>query len=440
MTVQRDVVVTILKETASLTRPGFGTALIGGYHTHFANRVKEYAELSELVTDGFATTHPIYVAASVLKSQNPCPRKFKVGRMSAPTRVVTITPTSANSTLFTVIINGVAFPYTSDTASSASEIVSGLASLINGGDEPVTASGTTTLIITADVPGVHFSVAVSDGANLKLLAIEDTTVDRGIAADIAAIIAEDPNWFGFAPADAFGAAEIALIAAAIETQARMAMAVSQDTGCIDANETGDIMSTLQDSSREQTAVVYHSTPEQYVNVASMSRNFAISPAEQQSALNNKVLIGPTAIVLTEGEMSAIDAKNGNHFTSVGGNGRFRYGRMPSGEWWDVVRGTFWLQSEAELEVFGALAAGEIVTYEQSSADMVAATLQAVLNRAVRTRLLASDPPPLATAPDVLDASQVTAQNRLDRVLPNVVGSGRYAGAINRASITIRLGA
>jgi hypothetical protein len=61
----------------------------------FAERVRTYSTLQGLTDDGFATSHPVYVAASDLLAQNPSPPSFKVGRKALPsTQALTLTPSS----------------------------------------------------------------------------------------------------------------------------------------------------------------------------------------------------------------------------------------------------------------------------------------------------------------------------------------------------------
>jgi phage tail sheath gpL-like len=66
-------------------------------------------------------------------------------------------------------INGRAYSFTADGSATATEIVTGLKDLINAdADNGVIATGTATLILTADVEGVPFSVSL--GANLSAAA------------------------------------------------------------------------------------------------------------------------------------------------------------------------------------------------------------------------------------------------------------------------------
>lgn len=95
-------------------------------------------------------------------------------------QVVTYTPTPANATVFTVVLNGTSFSYTSDADGTAAEIVTGLSAAINAGAVPVTASGSATLILTADAWATEFSYS-STGAGVLTAAL--TSSFSGTLAD-----------------------------------------------------------------------------------------------------------------------------------------------------------------------------------------------------------------------------------------------------------------
>lgn len=126
-----------------------------------------------------ASTEVIGFGRAVVKSTNgdrSCRLPF------APTaQVDTVTPSAVNSTVYTFEIeedNGKVWQYstTSDGSATATEIVTAFKTLINAEDIPVTASGTATLILTADVPGVGFTYRSVD-ANLS---VAHTTANAGM--------------------------------------------------------------------------------------------------------------------------------------------------------------------------------------------------------------------------------------------------------------------
>lgn len=79
---------------------------------------------------------------------------------SATPQVVTFdsdTTLDAAAYVWTLGINGSVFTFTSDSSPTQTEIATGLKAAVNAGSEPVTATGTTTCIVTADVPGQPFT-------------------------------------------------------------------------------------------------------------------------------------------------------------------------------------------------------------------------------------------------------------------------------------------
>lgn len=79
---------------------------------------------------------------------------------SATPQVVTFdsdTTLDAAAYVWTLQINGSVFTFTSDSSPTQTEIATGLKAAVNAGSEPVTATGTTTCIVTADVPGQPFT-------------------------------------------------------------------------------------------------------------------------------------------------------------------------------------------------------------------------------------------------------------------------------------------
>lgn len=100
----------------------------------------------------------------------------------APTaQVATLTPTAANTTVYTIALeedNGKlwAFAVTSDADATATEIVTLFKTAINNTDIPITASGTATLVLTADVVGEGFTVRETDSN----IAVAATTANVGL--------------------------------------------------------------------------------------------------------------------------------------------------------------------------------------------------------------------------------------------------------------------
>jgi hypothetical protein len=161
------ITVSIDRNTTTPTATGFGQPLLAGYFSTsvFPERVKEYSTLAELVTEGFATTDPIYKMATDLLAQNPSPTTFKVGRLALPsTPTFTLTP-SADS-----IVAGEAHALTitgpGATAGETFDLVAGFQGVLTVDTNPINANADTMTIGTTvytflDTPAAVNDIAIS---------------------------------------------------------------------------------------------------------------------------------------------------------------------------------------------------------------------------------------------------------------------------------------
>ena len=129
--------VEISRTTRTLTRPGFGTLLCCAYHTKYADRVKTYTDVTEMVTDGFSPDEPAYQMVAAAFAQSPSPAAVKLGRRALPyTQVVDVTPSSPVSAsaaeTWTLEVDGLTATFTSDATPTLAEVCTGLAAAING--------------------------------------------------------------------------------------------------------------------------------------------------------------------------------------------------------------------------------------------------------------------------------------------------------------------
>lgn len=127
------VSITITRDTRSPSQAGFGTVLVAAYHALYADRVRSYGALSEMVTDGFTPYDPAYRAAAAVFAQDPAPPSIKLGRRAlAMTQVIDLTPASPSaSEVYTVKVDGLTATYTADSSPSVAEVCTGLAAAIN---------------------------------------------------------------------------------------------------------------------------------------------------------------------------------------------------------------------------------------------------------------------------------------------------------------------
>lgn len=431
--------ITIIKETASLTQKGFGTLLIAAYHTVFANRVKLYTSLKEMTDDGFVATDPAYLAASALLSQNPNVKNFKVGRRdSAPTQAHTLTVTAAKEIDYTVTINGTAFTYTGQPADAVEDIGAGLVAAINGGSEPVTAADNLdgTFDLTADVAGALYTLAVSDEAKEGLLEVQNTTTDPGLAADLTAMETEDDEWYGFV-IDSQSQAEIEVAATWAEARVKLFGAGTADSEVLDSGVTDDVASNLKTSTYNRSFLFWHAKAEDYIAAAMFGDLFPRTPGSMTAA--HKILESVAIDKLTGAQQSALEGKNCNYYVAQHGRGNTFWGYAASGEWIDTTHGDDETQSLLEVGIFGLLAANDKVPFTNQGAGAVGGVIEGVLRRKERENFLAPEST-VVTVPDVDDDTQVSATDKTNRLLPAVTASAKYAGAIHKVTLEVRLSA
>jgi len=487
------VAITISRETTVVSRAGFGIPCIVAYHTKWSDRARVYSSLSALATDGFATTDPVYLAASAIWSQNPKPPSIIVGRRAlAPTQVEECTPVEQDSVTYTALINTTPYEYTSDSSASVQEIVEGLAAAINAaawqsgtvyaagvhvtndtskvyvcrtggtsaGSGGPTGTGTgivdntctwdylgpvqavtaseddTALTLTADVAGTMFLLELSsdyDGDDVWTR--EDVSTDPGIATDLAAIFLANSDWYGLI-LDTHSKAEIVAAATWVEANNRIQLATSADTAC-GTSATDDVMSTLKTAARERTAVLYHPKPHQYGGAAWMGRMFPVDPGASIWAY--QTLSGVDATTLTDTQISNIKAKYGNYYFTLGGVNVAMDGKMAKPEWIDTIRFIDWLHANMQADVLGlfvnAAQGSSKIAYDEGGIVAVAAVVKKRLLLGVAAKGLKESPAPTVTTPELADIAGADQNNRN---LPDIECTAYLRGAIQYTSISVRV--
>jgi len=427
--------VTITKQSSALSRTGFGTALILGYHDNFAPLTKLYSGstgLTDLVTDGFATTDPVYKAAQALLSQNPQVATFKVGKRALPFTQIwdIIVKTAANSVRYAVTINGTAAEFTSDATATKDEITAGLKSAIDllGLSITVVDDLTDTLTLTADNAGDYFTVEVTDEVDGRHMWIENKTADPGIATDLAAVSAFDDDWYGLL-LDSNSPAEVLAAAAWVETKVKLFGATVSDTEILDSVTTTDVMSVAASSAYARTYLSYHDSEGSFLAAGQMGESFPYDPGSRTWAY--KEISGVTTSTLTTAERAQITAKKGNYYVAQSGKNVIINGWTSAGEFIDVTRGLDWLRVRIQEDVFGALAEAEKIPYTDEGAAIIDGKILARLRIAIGQGVLAQSPAPYTTIPKVAD--QLVA-DRDARYFPGIKFNGRLAGAIHTLDI------
>ena len=428
------VQVTITTQTATVTRAGYGTPLVLAYHTNWPERVRSYnaaTALTDMVTDGFATTDSAYLQVQAVMSQNPRPPTVKVGRLAETpvAQSVKCTPTAVNEAVYTVTIDGTAFEYTSDATATVAEITAGLETIINAGSVAVTATDQTTYLdLDADVAGTYHAIVLACDAGTRQWERNDETTDPGYATDLAAIVLEDNDWYGLS-IEAQDAAAITSVAAWAETNRKLFCPTSGDTDILDSGST-DIASTENALSHAYTAIFYSDAPSQYAGAAAMGALFPFDPGSETWAY--KTLSGVSVVSISSTEFSNATGKYCNLYTSISGRGVTYPGQTASGEFIDITRFVDWLRTNIQADVYTALVNSRKVPYTAGGIAVIEAAIKGVLLLGIARGGLAADPEPIVETPDVAD---VSTSDKAARILRDVTFGATLAGAIHTLIIT-----
>lgn len=437
------VQVTITKESATVSRVGFGTPAILTYHTTFPEFARLYGDLQGMIDDGFATSSREYKMAQAAFSQNPRPATIVVGRRAnAPLRDVTLTPKAdlMALTAYDLTISGEVFAYTTDATPSVVEITAALEAAINaGGVNVVATDGTTELTVeSAAAPGGVATAGVPFVVEFdqSLWDIDDTTVNPGgggIEGDLANMILANDDWYGLA-SDALSKLEITALSTAIETLPKIYGAETQDSDVLTAATT-DICSLTEAASLDRTFVSYHpGAGAKQMDIAWISEELPRDPGS--STWKFKTLKTVTPYNLTTAEQTFIESKNGNHYQTVAGVAITSEGKVAGDEWIDTTQFIDWLTARIKEEAFRAFAANPKIAYTDLGIQTIGATTEGVLREGAKRGGIDPDgaTPITVTLPRVVD---VSAADKQARTLSYTFAAS-LAGAIHKVTIQGRV--
>jgi hypothetical protein len=318
----KHVTVNITKETATVSRTGFGVPLVLTYHTRFAEAFRLYGGLTEMTTDGFTADDNAYKLASSIFAQSPRPPTVMVGRRATPViRDVKLTPRAAlDNTDYWVRIDGETFTFNSGSSTSIAIIVAGLVALINAGTKNVLATDNTTDldIETAATPGGIATAGPAYQLEFRHLQFEciDSTPTASVPTDLSSLTISTSDWYGLCT-DLYDPTNIAAVASTIESfpDPKIYAAESQDTEILTSG-VGDIATTLKAAAYDRTFLTYSTFLTASKAAGWLGKQLPTTPGS--STWKFQTLNGVTADNFTTGEVAFADGKSCNTYTTVGG--------------------------------------------------------------------------------------------------------------------------
>lgn len=330
------------------------TDIIPAYSGSGTLRVREYASLADMLTDGFTSSDPEYEAAAVAFASDPAPTSIYVGRQDL---------TSLN----TVALNGAGTGY------HVGDVLTLTQSGASGGKVTVkTIVAETGAIATLETditaPGTGYAVGTALATTVTPSGGSGATIDvsvvgESIATALLACRVANFEWYiGIAPEAA--QADHLACAAEVETWGAGAGAylpttiyafTTDDADALTAVE-GSIFVALKDLNYARTIGQY-STKSDYAIVAIMAYAMAANnkAANSSFTLKFKQEIGVSPETLTTAQISNIENNNGNVLLSYGNYYEFfEQGKMANGQFFDEVLGLDMLVNDIQTAVMDLL--------------------------------------------------------------------------------------
>lgn len=422
---------TIEIRDAAVSQQGFGVPLIAASHNFWAERVRTFSELIELVTPplNVPVTHPVYVNAKALKGQQPSPSQFKIGKRDTLAEqtfelVPTVDPAGAT---YTFKIDGIEVTVTVPAATLLAAVCTAIAAAITAEtdiDDATATAAATKVTVAGDTDGVRHAFSCSTSN----IAYTETTIDPGLEDDLNAIRAADEDWYGLV-IDSVGSAEILAAANWAETLPMLFFATTQDAGCLGAGTT-DVLSQLQASTLHRTIPLWHHRgAEQVACTAWAGKMLPKAPGSANWANKSLALVDKST--LSDTERGHLKAKNGNYYVPVKGVGFTLDGRASSGRFADITHGIDWFDARLEERVVLLFANNDTVPYTDSGIQLIRGQVDAQILAGITAKVIDPAQAWWTSAPQVVD---VDPNDKIQRIVRNVRFQFVLQGAINKALI------
>ena len=335
--------VVILDTSTAITTASFQYPLVLASFTNFAERVRTYTSIQQVGEDFTSTSKP-YIMARQLFGQTSVlgapPPAVLIGRRQVDS--VTFTPTVADSTAYTVTLNGTTYTFTSGVGATATTIVTGLKAAI-GTPSGITVSGTTTLILSVTVLGTGWSVKSSS----NLSAANATPTETWVQA-LEQVEIENDTWY-LLSAEVQTLAEQEALSDAIQAREKIYGLSSSDAVAPTTGVT-DIGYKLNAKAAGRTFGVYSTTAAtEFPEAAWAGSQLAVTPGAND--WDFKRANGVTVSKLSSTQVVNLRNKSWNFYRAKGGVNIFQDGDMFDGKPIDVQIGKDWLKARLQEAIY-----------------------------------------------------------------------------------------
>lgn len=437
------------------------------------DRVRYYSTFQAAATDLVAGS-AAYFAAQAFFSQSPRPETLAVGRVfSAPQAAGLVSGAVDIAALKTIaagafVINGATI---SELDFTAVTDLADVVAVVSGKADGFTASARSGLVLIQ-------SVAVGEAASLTYATAPATGTDVSALLGLTETLAS-AKYDGYVPGDVV--AEAGLVAAVSRANGRpvygwlmdaawresddaLALAawaeaqeaailglVTNTPAAYNAASVSDIAFKLAVAGYARTFIFYHHNPQSYPEASAMARILAVEYglADATITLKFKTLPGIATSPVTETQLSVLQRKRCNVYTSIGNNAEtVRDGVMCSSDWYVDTRVNLDnFREELQVEVFNVFLRRPKIPYTKNGQNMLVSAAAKVCGAYVRNGSFAPrDVESLdselgyITKPayqiNPTPVYQATASDRAARLAPPIGIEAYTAGAMHKVNISV----
>lgn len=210
----------------------------------------------------------------------------------------------------------------------------------------------------------------------------------------------------------------------------------------------DDVTTLDDRNNDYEAIIIHDRPLDYPDAAAFGQNLAKAPGS--ITWKWKTLAGQLPCGFDTTTLNTIRTKHGIALTEYAGITILNEGTVTSGEFIDVIMGMDWVASEIEARLFKLFIDNDKVSLDNDGIAQVKSVVLSVMIDAGRALIIAAavSDDELKRSPDgkylytvtVPQRDDISANDRAQRLLPNVDFTMELAGAIHKVNVSGRVAA
>lgn len=424
------VQVVIYDQTNAISTASFQIPLVLAEFTNFSERTRTYTSMTGVAED-FDSTDKAYKFASQLFGQSgvlgAVPPSIVIGRRQVDSVTGSIA-TVANTTAYTVTINGTDFTYTSDSDATAIEIVAGLKAAY----DLASISGVTftdnldgTFAVAVVTIGTAWSIVASSNVALTHVTPTETWVEALDAVD-----QENDTWYAVV-AETQTVAEQEALSDAIQSREKIYGLSSADV-VAPTTGTTDIGYKLNAKSAGRTFGVYSPTAAtEYPEAAWVGSQLAVTPGSND--WDYKQANGVTSSKLTSTQLVNLNAKSWNYYTTLNSVGIFRNGNMFDGTPLDLVVGKDWLKARIQEAIYGRMINTLKIPFTDGGMVIIENEIRSVLALAESNGLIAK-----GWSVQTPAVSSIPATLRAQRAAGVFVIRATVQGAVRSVSVEIYL--